>query len=203
MSRLWVMLLMVWAGSLSAEPVYRVPTGLNEGERGAYVPQASYEILGVSIEEASLDAIQSTLGAVRIENAPHGARNLCYLSGPYRVEFSVSNLGFGYEVTTADQAWPQCGTAAEPAVNGLGIKMGMRKADVLSILGKPSERQDKTLFYTYWVQEQLSQEDSTAFRAAHNIPRDEAVWFDVYSTISVSFENDRVSRFSVNTAETY
>lgn len=194
---------MVWAGSLSAEPVYRAPSGLNEGERGAYVPQTSYEILGVSIEDASLDAIRSSLGEARIEQGHHGGRHLCYLSGPDRVEFSVSNLGFGYEVTTAGQAGPSCRTTSEPATNGLGLKIGLYKAEVISILGAPSDTQGKTLFYTYWVQEQLSQQDQVAFKAAHHLPGDKSVWVDVYSTISVSFEDDRVSRFSVNTTETY
>lgn len=196
-------LLMAFSATLYAETGYRVPSLLDEGERGIYMPQASYDILGVSIAEGSLEPIKAKLGDASLYEGLHGARNLCYLAGPHRVEFTVSNLGFGYEVTVVDEPWPECGTTSTPAVNGIGLKVGMGRAEVVSALGSPSETQDETLFYTYWVQEQLSQQDQVAFKAAHNLPGDESVWVDVYSTISVGLEDEKVVWFSINTTKTY
>lgn len=200
---LLVILLLAFSGYLYGEPEYRIPSALNDGERGAYIPSTNYDILGVSIESATLETIKSTLGDASIYKGHHMDEHICYISGPYSVDFTISSLGFGYEVAPVDTTSAKCGTTTEPVVNGMGLEIGMSQADVIFALGEPSQTQDDSVSYTYWVQELPSERAQDALRAAHDIPSNESLWLDVYSNIRVSFESGRVSQFSVNTTKTY
>lgn len=200
---LLAILLVVFSGYLYGEPVHRIPSSLNDGERGAYMPKAGYAILGVSIDSATFDIIKSALGEASIDSGQHTENSICYVSGGYRVDFTLSSLGFGYDVRTDDKPSPKCGTTNEPVVNGMGLEIGMSKADVMLVLGEPSQTQGNRVSYTYWVQERPSEETQDALSSVRNIPQSEPVWLDVYSTISVSFDSGVVSQFSVNTTETY
>ena len=160
-----VALLVSLSGYLYADPAYRIPhESLSNGERGAYVPQASYEVLGVSIASGELAAIREARGKASLYEGHHGANHLCYVSGSQKVDFMVSTLGFGYEVTSVDKRSPPCATTAEPVASGTGLEIGMSQAEATTILedllGEPGQIRDNTFFYTYWVQEPLSSKSS-------------------------------------------
>ena len=200
---LFAIVLLVFSGSIFGAPEYRIPSSLNDGERGDYIPRSSYEILGVAIDSSTLENIKSKLGSASTYKGHHTASHICYVNGSYMVEFSISSLGFGYDVTQVDQRPPKCGATTEPIKNGLGIKVGMSKSDVALLIGMPSKTRENGASYTYWVQELPSKKTQDALRLAHKIPSSESLWLDVYSNLSVSFKNGSVSQFSVHTTETY
>lgn len=203
MKQVFLIISIVFSATVYGSPEYRIPPSINEGERGEYIPRSSYEILGVSMDAATFEAIKSKLGNAKTYKGNHTADHICYVNGSSMVEFTISSLGFGYEVRKVVQPASRCGETSESIESGIGIKLGMSRSDVLLILGAPSKTQENNFSYTYWVQEIPDKKTQKNLRAAHEIPSSEALWLDVYSRLNISFVNGQVGQFSVHTTETY
>jgi hypothetical protein len=198
MKQVLVMLLSVFSVNLLAESVVRVPTLLADGERGDYVPQLVYEVLGVSINSSTFKVIESKLGKTTRYKGEHTANHICYVNGVDMIEFTISSLGFGYEVSHTEKPNPKCTVIADPIENRLGMKVGMSKQDVIRLLGKPSETKKDGVSYTYWIQELPDQSTQATLP-----PEVVGLWLDTYSYINILFKNNMLTEFSLYTTETY
>lgn len=203
MKYLCLLAVLAFSAPLLGETAFRVPSSINEGELGEYIPPGSYEILGLSVASSSVEAIMSKLGDSLIYDGGHTTQLICYANGAHMVEFAISSMGFGYEVTQADEPAENCSETTEPMENGLGMRVGMSRSELIKLLGEPGQAREDGVSYTYWVQQRPEQDVQDALRAAHQIPATQELWLDVYSTISIGLEHDRVIQFSVFTTETY
>jgi hypothetical protein len=186
-----------------AEPVFRVPDSLNTGERGEYLPKSSYKILGVDVNLSSLEGIEKTIGDAQIYKGHHTANHLCYTNDNQKIEFSISSLGFGYEITKNIATSKECASIAKKIENGIGLKVGLKKSEVLMLLGKPSVIKENSISYIYWVQEVPAQEAQDRLRRVHKLPSNFDLLLDVYSQVNIGFKNNVIDKFSVHTTETY
>jgi hypothetical protein len=186
-----------------AEPIFRTPDSLKNGERGEYLPKSSYKIIGVDINSASLDDIEKVIGDAQIYKGQHTANHLCYANDDQNIEFSVSSLGFGYKVARSTAISQKCTRIGKSIENDAGLKIGLLKSEVLELLGNPTEIKENSISYTYWVQETPAQEIQNQLRKTHKLPSDLELWLDIYSQVNIGFSDNIIDEFSIHTTETY
>jgi len=203
MNLVFAFILLIVSGVVVAETEYRVPDSLKDGEYGKYLPQENYNILGISINLSTLESIQEKIGEASIYKGHHTASHVCYINNKQKIEFSISSLGFGYGVTERYENSTECSHSNRNIENGIGLKIGMKKAKVVALLGKPSDIRENGISYIYWIQEVPAQETQDKLRSAHDMPSNYELWLDVYSHISINFKNNLVVQFGVHTTETY
>lgn len=201
----WYFIAILIVANISTLAAYetKIPDLLGHGRFGEYIPKGHYQILGLSINTATLTFIKSKLGVAKRYKSEHTAQSICYRNNNEKIEFSLSSLGFGYSVTNQLSTISNCSLITGTIENGLGLKIGMDKSRVLDLLGVASESNDSSLLYSYWIQQKGTQEEQAILRRKHNMPDTMTLWLDVTSFVSISFKNDTVSEFSVYTTETF
>jgi len=188
----------------NAEESYRIPGGIGENERGEYAPKSHYKILGIEISNSTLKSIKKMVGDATVYEGSHTADHLCYITKKQKIEFTISSLGFGYEVERiGNEDTSRCKHIQSSLKSGAGLKVGLEKSTVLELLGKPSKKSENSASYIYWVQEKPGKEIEERLRAAHEIPDSQGLWLDVYTGIRILYINNVVEKFSVHTTETY
>ncbi len=128
---------------------------------------------------------------------------MCYTNDGQKIEFSISSLGFGYVVTNNTTISKKCTRIEKNIENGIGLKIGLPKSEVIALLGEPSVIEEDSMSYTYWVQEVPTQEAQDKLRSTHKLPSDYELWLDIYSQVNIGFNNGIIDKFSVHTTETY
>lgn len=186
-----------------AETVYQIPKLLNKTDRGEYLPKAHYQILGFSIEGLSLNDIKNIIGSAPTYKGEHTANHICYKNKAEVIEFSVSGFGPGYKVRKNKKDKSNCSNLNRDFKNGYGLRLGLTRSEVLSLLGKPSRIDETSISYSYWIQEKPSKEVEDRLKTAHNLPDNYILWADISSFIYIKMENGFVSQYSISTTETY
>jgi hypothetical protein len=187
----------------SAHAEFRAPSPLNENEKAEYISEKYNEIIGVRIDDISLKKITEILGAAKIYEGTHTASHVCYKSKNEKLEFTVSSFGYGYTVSSNSSKLGKCKELNKEFINGAGLKLRLSKSEVLSLAGDPSKKEKNRFTYIFWVQEKPKQEVEEGLRTAHEIPKSEEIWLDVYSVIDVYFVGGLVQKYSVSTTKTY
>jgi len=186
-----------------SDPVYRSPETLNTGERAEYIKKEHYKILGTSIENTNISILIKNIGNAKKFKGHHTENYICYKNNKNTIKLSVSSLGYGYKVSTLNESSKKCGFINKSFENNAGLKIGLSKQKILSLLGKPSKTIGNTDTYIYWVQEKPKQEIERKLRKTHAMPPEMELWLDKYSSITVKYKNNLIVEFSVNTTETY
>lgn len=188
----------------SSHAEYRVPYPVDtNNEKGEYISKTYYEIIGVQINETSLEEIIKVLGKSEIYKGAHTASHVCYKNKNEKLEFTISSLGFGYTVSLREPELNKCKEIDKEFRNKGGLQLGLSKLEVISLAGEPSKRSDNRFTYIFWVQEKQKNRVEDRLRSVDKIPKSEEMWLDVYSVIDIEFKGELVSRFSVRTTETY
>lgn len=189
--------------NVTAESIYRIPDSLDKEDRGEYLPKAHYQILGLSVDTSSLSDIQKIIGTATVYKGQHTANHICYKNKTEVIEFSVSGFGVGYKISHNQRERTNCSFLNSNFINGYGLKIGLTKTEVLSLLGKPSETDKNSISYSYWIQEKPSKEVEDNLRSTNNLSDDRILWADICSFIYIEIENGFVSQFNISTTETY
>lgn len=181
----------------------RTPEPRNQNEIADFIPKSHYKILGLSIDKLSLDEIVRNIGPASEYKGLHTASHICYKYKNQIIEFTVSGLGFGYDVSSENTDSSQCGISKIEFRNEGGIKVGLDKSRILELLGRPSKITKTGFTYIYWLQQTPNKDERNKLLTHNNIPVELEVWADIYSVIDIKFSNDIVTQFSVDTTETY
>ena len=84
--------LIIWLVTISilckAEESYRIPSGIGENERAKYAPESHYKILGVEINNSTLEGIKRIVGGAEIYEGSHTAKHLCYITKEQKIKFT-------------------------------------------------------------------------------------------------------------------
>ncbi|MCF6189592.1 MAG: hypothetical protein L3J51_03865 [Cocleimonas sp.] len=200
----FIITLFLIMGLGQSETNTRTPDSLNNNERSEYISKSHYQILYIQINKSSLKDINNKLGKAEEYDGEHTARHLCYVGNNQKIEFMISSLGYGYEVKKITKSPKKCGVLDKKFRNEAGLEIGIKKSDVLKLLGKPSSETNNEIHYKFWIQEQPSkEEDKQKLRDLHKITDNLDMWFDIISGINIEFEKGIVSKFSIYTSETY
>lgn len=181
----------------------KVPASLNNGEYGTYIAQENYRVLGVNVATDDFKTIQSKLGDSELYKVEHTSNHLCYANNHHQIEFAISSLGYGYKIMHKSKAPSKCTVISADIANGYGLKIGMKKSQIINLLGTPSKVQDTKLSYFYWVQEKPSAKKLNQLHSNTTDSDLKDMWLDVYSHLEITFKNDVVDSFSVFTTNTY
>ena len=203
MKNLYLLLLLFFSNVANAETITRIPETLSQNERAILVPESHYRILDISIDKLSLNKIIKTIGSATKYKGTHTANHVCYKNKNQKIEFTISSLGFGYQVFNKHEQASKCGIVTSHFENGFGLKIGVNKSKILSLLGKPTEIREENFIYVYWLQKKPNEETEINLRTTHKISPKIEIWTDIYSIINITFKNNMVNKFSVNTTETY
>lgn len=186
-----------------AAPEFRSPENYGDGDFLEYIDPKHFDVLGRSLANSSLRELQREVGETEVYVGGKGSRNVCYQNAEQQLSYGVTVVGYGYEVTAKDDAL-KCGTIGHEIINGMGVKLGLSRLDILAMLGSPSEVDGDIHSYIYYVQEKADPELASQFRTADPmIPMDEDIWLDVKSILRVYYEDGQVVRFRVQTSITH
>lgn len=186
-----------------SNPTYRIPESLSIGAKAEYIKKEHYKILGTSIENANISGLIKFIGNAKTFKGHHTEDYICYKNEKNKIKFTVSSLGYGYKVSALNNNNQKCSLVSKLFKNNAGLKIGLSKAKVLSLLGNPSKSTSSTGTYIYWIQEKPKLEIERKLRKTHAMPLDFELWLDKYSVLNIKYKNNLIVEFSVNTTETY
>ena len=83
-----------------------------------------------------------------------------------------------------------------------GVRLGLTKADLERILGKPKERGTKSLKYSYLCRKKMTEEEMTRFKTMDWDVRSDP-YFDRMSWIEVRYTESTTSRIEVGEITSY
>jgi hypothetical protein len=175
-------------------------------------------ILGLAIGRASLKDVQAKLGnanVTRVSRDEESDISVCYVSpidGTVLVFYSGAMGGWKditwFALWSREATFPhasQC-TPSKLVSQGLrtpsGVRLGLTKADLERILGKPKERGTKSLKYSYLCRKKMTEEEITRFKTMDWDVRSDP-YFDRMSWIEVRYTESTTSRIEVGEITSY
>ena len=198
-----IFLLLISANSFAANN-YRAPPSMKAGTYPDYIDTSHYEVAGVSIGYSKFPEIIAVFGeAAESNEGDHIEKKICYRNKSQVIEFYISSVGFGYNVYNKNLQLKNCGTTSKYFGSKFGLELGLSETIVKNMLGEHSEIRGDELWYIYWVQEEPSKEAQDKLRDAFGLSQDAEIWLDIYSSVSVEFENQILTHFGIHTTETY
>ncbi|MGB9073054.1 MAG: hypothetical protein WCC22_10330 [Terriglobales bacterium] len=183
------------------------------------ITDADATILGLAIGRASLKDVQTKLGSAivtRVSREEESDVSICYVSpadGTVLVFYS-GVMGGGEDITwfalwSREAAFPhasQC-TPSKMVSRGLGtqsgVRLGLTKADLERIVGKPTERGPKSVKYNYLCRKKMTEDEIKGFKTANNWDVRSDPYFDRMSWIEVRYRDSTASRIEIGEIESY
>jgi hypothetical protein len=214
-----IFLLMIFPCTLSAQE-RKVLTVI--GEYKFYVPpekkhheildDSHLTILGFTVGKHSLLDVQGILGETGLlPRKEHAPDKICYVSDDDLdgtiVVFEAGPLG-GWQYLTAFRVISNktdfehvdlCRKSTLVSKNIMtksGIKLGMSRKELNSILGEPSKEIDNNFFYIYYFQRKMTDEELIYF--GKNIQH---LYIDVFSTVQATFLDSELIEISFSKVE--
>ena len=153
-----------------------------------YIDINNLKILSLTVNESTFDDIVTKLGRSNIIRDGH-EEIICYCSNkendPTKIVFYRNDISdfVGFKITTDTIKYNSCNKTDSISINTIiksGLKLDLTQKEVLSVLGEPTLRLKNNWKYSYWIQEKIK----------NNM-------FDVCSTISIKFKNDKTISIDV------
>lgn len=169
-------------------------------------------ILGLTIGRASLKDVQAKLGSTEERDL-----SVCYVSpidGTVLVFYSgVMASGWKnitrFDLWSREAAFPhtsQC-TSSNSVSRSLrtqsGIRLGLTKADLEQILGKPTKRGSKSDRYNFLCRRKMTEDEIKGFKTANNWDVRSDPYFDRMSWVEVRYMDSTTSRIEISEIESY
>ena len=183
------------------------------------ITNADATILGLAIGRASLKDVQAKLGSAnvtRVLREEESDVSICYVSpadGTVLVFYS-GVMGGGKDITwfalwSREAAFPhtsQC-TPSKLVSRSLGtqsgLRLGLTKADLERIVGKPTERGPESVKYNYLCRKKMTEDEIKGFKTANNWDVRSDPYSDRMSWIEVWYGDSTTSRIEIGEIESY
>jgi len=184
------------------------------------IPEASFRILGVALEDDDFKQAFATLGAAAAVvrgDASVAREQVCYMSpgtkGRTYLIFEHGEVNYSLYLFSEDRAWNGRGFCVSSAkvsasvATMSGLHLGPTREQVIAILGPPSIRRQNEIRYLLEVQKKESPEALLRARNQHPELSQEQLHkdFDTYDLsvyISAHFSHSRLTYLAVSMAET-
>jgi len=185
------------------------------------LPDSDFRILAIQLGEETFSRAAVKLGKTTLVergDAAGGRTQACYVSaeGPEKIYlvFEQGEVDYAFYLFTGGPAWSgseQCRPSkliSQGLLTGSGIKLGQTRAEIISILGKPSVQSEKKLIYFVHSKEKASKEDLK--RTREQYPElsekdfhDNYDFYDLGAFVDARFRDGKLTYLAVLRTETY
>lgn len=206
----WILLVTFCSSSVASTPL---------GIRHEKLSSIHLTILGLTIGQHTLEDTQKELGKAKFlprrEQAP---KRICYISEKKQdnttVTFEAGPMG-GWELLTAItiasgkvslKERSSCAIASQVSTNIStegGLKLGLDRASLESILGKPSRVNGNTFHYEFRTREKMTEKQIQKLAKLWPKVGDDP-YMDVSSDVEATFsDNSKLESLTISKIETY
>lgn len=208
------------AGDVTYEslPELKAPTQKKPGVTYALLEKSHQTILGFTLLQNSFSEVAKRFGtsaptpiadftsgkAVCISSAQSGdPTKLLFVHIPVADLHGFVLLSKGSKIKTPAKCTPSTEVRKDLTTQG-GIRLGMKRDEVIKAFGKPMRQTAGTLQYRFQIQKKFSPKEwFEEFRAQNKGADPKSLYTDVRTDVKAEFVNNSLVSYTVSTTDTY